>query len=130
MGSPKTRKWSNEDFDRAVKKALRRIPREIRQHLENVLISVVKRPSEEMLQDLSLSLDDLPLGLYRGVSLSERSVISPPLYPDTIFLFQDPLEEMCATLSELEEEIEITLVHEIAHALGMTEEALAELGYD
>ena len=51
-------------------------------------------------------------------------------YPDTIKIFQEPLEEMCQTLDELEEEIEITVVHEVAHFIGMTEEELAELGYE
>ena len=59
----------------------------------------------------------------------ERSITAPPLYPDTIFLFQGPLEEMCETVEELEEQIEITVVHEVAHYIGMDEERLAELGY-
>ncbi len=46
-----------------------------------------------------------------------------------IYLFQEPLEEMCSTREELEEEIEITVVHEVAHYIGMTEERLEELGY-
>jgi len=49
---------------------------------------------------------------------------------NTIFLFQEPLEEICASMKELEQEIEITLVHEIAHAVGISEERPAELGYD
>ena len=52
-----------------------------------------------------------------------------PAYPDTIFLFQGPLEEMCETVEELEEQIEITVVHEVAHYIGMDEGRLAELGY-
>jgi predicted Zn-dependent protease with MMP-like domain len=52
------------------------------------------------------------------------------LYPDAIHLFQEPLQEMCADLEELEREIEITVVHEIAHYLGFDEDRLAELGYD
>jgi predicted Zn-dependent protease with MMP-like domain len=54
---------------------------------------------------------------------------APPLSPDTIFLFQGPLEEMAETVEELEEQIEITVVHEVAHYIGMDEERLAELGY-
>ena len=54
----------------------------------------------------------------------------PPLYPDTIFLYQEPIEEVCESITEIEEEIEITVVHEIAHYFGIGEERLAELGYD
>ena len=122
-------KLSQKEFDRIVKRSIRRIPREIRQHLENVLISIQKRPSPEMLEEMGLPADEVLLGVYTGVSMMDRSVTDPPLFPDTIFLFQDPLEEMCETIEELEKEIEITVVHEIAHALGMSEERLAELGY-
>jgi predicted Zn-dependent protease with MMP-like domain len=116
-------------FDRLVQKAVRRIPYEIRRHLENISISVRKQPTRDMLEEAGVPEGDTLLGLYQGVSLMDRSVTAPPLYPDTIFLFQEPLEEMCASIEELEEEIELTVVHEIAHALGMDEERLAELGY-
>ena len=74
--------------------------------------------------------DEPLLGVYWGVPLNERSVAEPPLYPDTIYIFKEPLEEMCVSLEELEEEIEITVVHEVAHFIGMSEERLAELGYE
>lgn len=122
-------KLSEKEFDKLVKKAMRRIPEEIRQYLENILISVQRRPSREMLEDMDLDPDEPLLGLYWGVPLTERFVTAPPEYSDTIFLFQEPLEEMCESIQELEEEIEITVVHEIAHAMGIGEERLAELGY-
>ena len=120
---------SRKEFDGVVNRAFNRIPEEIREHLENVMITIRKRPSKEMLEELGMSPDDPPLGLYLGASLMERSVFSPPLYPDTIFIFQEPLERMCDTLDELEREIEITVVHEIAHFLGMDDRKPAELGY-
>ncbi|HOE16928.1 MAG TPA: metallopeptidase family protein [Syntrophorhabdaceae bacterium] len=122
-------KLSEKEFDRIVKRAIRRIPAEIRQYLDNIVISVRKRPTRAMLMDAGLSPGDSLFGLFQGVSLLERSVTSPPLFPDTIFLFQEPIEEACKNIEELEEEVEITLVHEIAHFVGMTEERLEELGY-
>ena len=122
-------KLTAKEFDRIVTKAIRRIPRELRMHLDNVLISVRKRPSREILEEMELPPDEPLLGVFQGVSLTERSVAAPPLFPDTIFLFQEPLEEMCESLEELEEQIEITVVHEIAHFFGISEERLAELGY-
>lgn len=130
QGNAPIMKLSNEEFDRIVQRAIRRIPEEIRQHLDNIVISVRKRPSRRLLEDMDLPPDEPLLGVFEGVSLLERSVTDPPLYPDTIFLFQEPLQEMCETLEELEEEIEITVVHEVAHYLGMTEERLEELGYE
>lgn len=123
-------KLGNREFDRIVKKAIARIPEEIRLHLDNILITVQKRPDPAMLEEMGYPQDEPLLGVYWGVPLSERSVGEPPLYPDTIFIFKEPLEEMCTTREELEDEIEITVVHEVAHFLGMSEERLAELGYE
>jgi predicted Zn-dependent protease with MMP-like domain len=121
---------NDKEFDRIVKRAIRRIPGEIREHLENILITVQKRPSKELLADMDLPEDEDLLGLFSGDSTLEQSVAEPSLYPATIYLFQEPLEEMCKTKEELEEEIELTVVHEIAHAIGMSEERLTELGYE
>jgi predicted Zn-dependent protease with MMP-like domain len=122
-------KLSEKDFDAIVQNAIEDIPQEIRQYLDNIIISVRKRPSMKMLDEMGLPPDEPLLGVYAGVSLPERSATNPPLFPDSIILFQEPLEEMCDTLEELEEEIEITIVHEIAHFVGMSDERLEELGY-
>ena len=80
--------------------------------------STMKRLTEPLLR-----------GIRWCVRLMDRSATSPPLFPDSIILFQEPLEEMCETIQELEEEIEITVVHEVAHFVGISEERLEELGY-
>ncbi len=122
-------KIGEDEFDKIVAKAIENIPQEIRQYLENIVLSVKKRPSRQMMKEMGITADECPLGLFQGTPLIERSATTPPLYPDMIYLFQEPLEEMCASREELEEEIEITVVHEVAHYIGMTEERLAELGY-
>jgi predicted Zn-dependent protease with MMP-like domain len=122
-------KLSNKEFDKIVQRAIRRIPDEIRMHLDNILITVRQWPDPDLLEEMGYPPDEPLLGVYWGVPLSERSAAEPPLYPDTIFIFKGPLEEMCAHLQELEDEIEITVVHEIAHFIGISEERLAELGY-
>jgi predicted Zn-dependent protease with MMP-like domain len=126
---PQSMKVSEKDFDRIVEQAIGRIPPEIREHLNNLAISVRRRPSRKMLKEMGLPEGEPLLGLYQGVSLIERSITSPPLFPDTILLFQEPLQEMCETFEELEEEVEITIVHEVAHFIGLSEERLEELGY-
>ncbi len=122
-------KLDSETFDRIVQRAIRRIPEEIRDCLKNISISVQDLPAPELLEEMEMPPDDLLLGVYQGVPLPERSVSNPPLYPDTIVLFQEHLEQVCETLEEMEREIEITVVHEVAHFLGMDEERLAQLGY-
>jgi len=123
-------KLSAREFDRAVQRSVKRIPREIRKHLDNIIISVQKWPSKELLEEMGLPPDEPLLGVYTGASLMERSHFDTLQYPDTIQIFQEPLEEMCETMEELEEEIEITVVHEVAHFIGMTEQELADLGYE
>lgn len=123
-------KLSEEEFDRIVRMALDRIPADLSRYLDNLIISVRKRPSRKMLRGMNLEVGDALFGLFDGVPLTERSVTSPPLFPDSILLFQEPLEAACETLEQLEEEIEVTIVHEVAHFVGMSEERLTELGYD
>ena len=114
----------------AVRRAFNRIPAEIRERMLNVVLTVKKRPTREMLEEMGYPPDEPLLGLYEGASLQEHSFFTPPpLHPDTIFIFQEPLEEMCESLAELEREIEITVVHEVAHFLGIDEARLEELGY-
>ena len=122
-------KLEEKDFDMIVQKAIGRIPHEIKQYLDNIIISVRKRPSKKMLEEMGLPPDEPLLGVYSGVALTERSATSPPLFPDSIILFQEPLEKMCSSFEELQEEIEITVVHEIAHFVGISDERLEELGY-
>jgi predicted Zn-dependent protease with MMP-like domain len=122
-------KVSDREFDSIVQRAIGRIPEEIRHYLDNLVISVQKRPSRETIEEMGFEDGAGLLGLFHGVPLTGRSVTSPPLFPDAILLFQEPLQEMCRSIAELEEQIEITLVHEVAHFVGMDEERLSELGY-
>ncbi len=122
-------KVSQKEFDKIVNRSIARIPREFKEYLENILIAVQKRPSRSLCKEMGLLPHETLLGIYRGVSLEKRSVTTPPLYPDTIFLFQEPLEEISDTIEEMERQIEKTVVHEIAHYFGISEERLADLGY-
>lgn len=122
-------KLSPQAFDRAVEEAIARIPAGIREHLVNVLITVQPYPSAELLEELGFPPGEELFGLYSGVPLPERSPADPPLYPDTIHIFQGPLEDYCLSREELIEEIEITIVHEIAHFVGFSDEELESFGY-
>jgi predicted Zn-dependent protease with MMP-like domain len=123
-------KLNRKEFDKAVRRAYSRIPAEILNRMENVVVTVKKRPSKEMLKEMGYPSNEPILGLYDGASLTEHSFFSSlPLHPDTIIVFQEPLEGMCESLAELEREIEITVVHEVAHFLGISDERLEELGY-
>ena len=120
---------TSETFDHIVTQAIARIPADIRRHVDNILITVQPRPSVEMLAEMGLAAEETLFGVYWGVPLTERSLTDPPLYPDVIYIFQEPLEAFCRSHEELINEIEITVVHEIAHFLGFGEGELEALGY-
>jgi predicted Zn-dependent protease with MMP-like domain len=121
---------TQQKFDEIVRRAIRRIPREIRTHLDNLVICIEQRPSRKLLKEMAVPHDETLLGVYLGDPLTERLATAPPLQPDRIVLFQEPIEDCCDTAKDMEREIAITVVHEIAHAFGISEERLAELGYD
>lgn len=122
-------KISDEAFVRIAERTLNRIPEEIMNRVKNVSITVEDRPSPELLAEMGLPPDEPLLGLYTGLALPEQSLTWPSLYPDSIILFKKPLLAMCRNVRELEEEIEITVVHEIAHYFGISDQKLTELGY-
>ena len=118
-----------EAFARLVEQALDRIPEELRACLQNVVISVKRRPSLDVLAEMGLPPDEPLFGVYLGTPLTERSLGEPVLYPDTIHIYQEPLEQYCTSREQLVEEIELTVVHEIAHFFGFTDAQLEQLGY-
>ena len=106
------------EFEDEVEAALETLPEDLREAMSNVAIVVEDEPPAG--QPL--------LGLYEGVSLTERAADHTGL-PDRITVFRRPLLEMCATPEELVREVRITVVHEIAHHFGIDDDRLHELGY-
>lgn len=120
---------SEQEFEDAVGRALDRIADEFQPYLENVLIVVEDEPSPEDLESLGFDDGEPILGAYFGVPIGEKSVFDVTMDPDRIVIYKLPLEEMCETLEELIEEIEITVIHEIAHHFDIDEETLEQYGY-
>ena len=120
---------SSREFDLAVEQALDRIPEEFLRHIREVTILVEEEPSEEVLSDLDVPEGETLFGAYLGVPAGEKSVFDTTVEPDLIVIYKGPLEEYCETREELTEQIEITVVHEIAHHFGIDEEVLARHGY-
>ena len=116
-------------FERLIDDAIRELPLEFRQKLDNVAVIVEDYPSEELIEQMDLSPDDTLFGLYEGVPLTERGYFEQPLHPDRILIFQRSIEDECDSPEEIKEELKITLVHEVAHFFGLSDEYLEELGY-
>lgn len=115
------------DFYELVERALEGLPPELSRLLDNVAIVVDEWP------DYSTPLvsggpGDTLYGLYEGVPLTERGAGYYGVLPDKITIFRGPLERDFDT-TELEEQVRITVVHEIAHYFGFDEDRLEELGW-
>jgi len=115
------------DFYELVERALEGLPPELSALLDNVAIVVDGWPeySTPLVAD---DPDDTLYGLYEGVPLTERDAGYYGMLPDKITIFQGPLERDFPR-EELEEQIRITVVHEVAHHFGIDEELLEELGW-
>jgi len=105
-------------FEDVVARALRSLPPELAAAVRNIEISIEDAHPED---------PDL-LGLYEGVPLPERGDWAGAL-PDRIRIFRRPLVESFPDERELEEEIRITVLHELAHYFGLDEDRLDDLGY-
>jgi predicted Zn-dependent protease with MMP-like domain len=117
-------------FEEELRRALEALPSRFRGALRNVAVVVEEWPPDWLLDELGVPDDDTIYGFYHGVPLPERSVSDPYGLPDKISLYRGPLEEDFPDGEELRHEIRITLLHEIGHYFGMTEEELARLGYE
>lgn len=96
--------------------------------LDNVEISVEDWPTEEVLRELGIPAGGTLLGLYRGIPQTERSVFQTSSFPDRIILYQGPLELETSDPKSLRKLVRHTILHEIAHHFGISDERLVELG--
>jgi predicted Zn-dependent protease with MMP-like domain len=115
------------DFYEQVERALEGLPPELSALLDNVAIVVEDWP-EDPAPFVSDDPADTLYGLYEGVPLTERGAGYYAVLPDKITIFRGPLERDFSR-EELEEQIQVTVVHEIAHHFGFGEERLEELGW-
>ena len=121
---------NHSEIRREVARVIDKLPKEFREQLRNVEIVVETRPSNELLRAEGLDpREDTLYGIYQGVPLPDRSALDPPLLPDKITIFAEPLLEDYPDPDELREEIRLTVLHEIAHYFGMDEEEIEDLGY-
>ncbi len=119
----------HDAFDRLVERALARIPMPFRDALEEVAIVIEDEPSRAQLRENGLRDDETLYGLYEGVPRTEWGADWVTV-PNKISIFRLPLEEDFADPDELADEVRLTVIHELAHHLGIDDERLEELGVD
>lgn len=121
-------------FDRIVGQVIEQLPLEVQNMLEEVPLHVEDRPSRELCEELDLAAHEL-CGLYRGLSLTHRSVDDVPMLPDHVTIYREGITALATEddgsldLHLLADEIRITILHEIGHHFGMDEDELSSLGY-
>jgi len=115
------------EFERHVADALASIPRRFRKAMQNIAIVVEDEPSPAVLAEMGIEPPDTLLGLYQGVPLTERSWGYGNALPDRVLIFQGPHERAAEDEDDLVVAIGETLIHEIGHYFGMSEEQIEEI---
>ena len=111
-------------FQRYVDEALATIPPKFREALQNIAIVVEDVPTPDLLAEVGIEPPDTLLGLYQGTPLTERPWAHGNALPDKITIFQLPIEEASDDEDDLVVAIGETLIHEIGHYFGLSEEEI------
>ncbi|MDQ1696124.1 MAG: hypothetical protein QOJ03_1477 [Frankiaceae bacterium] len=106
-----------ETFGRLVEEALDSIPPELGRFMRNVAVVVEDRGASPNL-----------LGLYHGVPLTQRTTSYSGFLPDRISIYRIPITRRCRDFEQVVAEVRHTVIHEIAHHFGISDERLDELG--
>ena len=121
---------TREAFERHVSDALATIPRRFREAMRNIVIVVEDEPAPALLRDMEIDPPDTLFGLYQGVPLTERRWDYGNALPDRIVLFQGPHEREAGDEDDLVGSIGETLIHEIGHYFGLSEEEIEAIEND
>ena len=123
-----------ERFLKLVAEALDSLPEEFRRQIKNVAVLVEDVPREQrerrrrkLPRPRSSPPRTLILGHYIGTPMTERSVFALPAGPDRILLYQKNIEAVCRDEDEIREQVRLTVIHEVGHYFGMSEEQLRDV---
>jgi predicted Zn-dependent protease with MMP-like domain len=120
---------SDEQFEQLVAEAVDSLPLFFLEQMRNIEILVEKWPSAAVRRQMGLGPGETLLGLYEGVPLTERTAGYMLVAPDVITIFQGPIEQAAGGQPEaIREQVRHTVIHEIAHHFGISDERLMELG--
>jgi len=119
---------TRDEFEALVREAIDTIPRRFARHIRNVAVVIEDEPSPELLEEMEITPPDSLLGLYQGTPLPERRWDHGNTLPDKISLYQLPIEDECeGDEDEIVIAIGETLIHELGHYFGMSEEEIMEV---
>ena len=118
---------TRDAFERLVVEAIALIPRRFRREMKNLALVVEDEPSPELLEEMEIDPPDSLYGLYQGTPITERTWDFGNALPDHITLFQRVIEEDCDDEDEIRAVIGETLIHEVGHYFGLSEEEIEEI---
>lgn len=113
---------TRERFIRLVEESLAQLPPRFRGKIQNLAIVVEDLPPEPEAPG-----EGLLMGIFEGVPATERTVWENAAGPARVVLYQKNIEAVCASAAEIREEIRLTLLHELGHYFGMSEDQLEDL---
>ncbi len=114
-------------FEAVVEKALRRLPKPFKEKLDNVAVVVEDWPDDETLDEMDIEPPDTLYGLYRGIDLPHRDSTYGNVLPDTVTIYQGPIEEDCVDQEDMADLIRETVIHEIGHYFGLDDETMEQI---
>ena len=115
---------TREAFKQLVAEAVMLIPKRFRREMKNLALVVEDEPTPELLADMEIEPPDSLYGLYHGTPLPERTWGFGNTLPDRITIYQRPIEEDCEDDDEIRAVIGETLIHEVGHYFGLSEEEI------
>jgi len=116
-----------EVFEELVLAALEELPPEFREKLDNVEIVIEGWPSRHDLARAGIDPSGTLLGLYTGVPRTARGVWYGNVLPDRITIYQGPIEACCRSREEIVQTVRDTVMHEIGHYFGLSDQRLREI---
>jgi predicted Zn-dependent protease with MMP-like domain len=118
---------TRDQFERLVAEAVTLIPKRFRREMRNLALVIEDEPAEDLLAEMEIEPPDSLYGLYQGTPLTERGWSFGNNLPDRITLYQVPIEEDCDDEDEIRAVIGETLIHEVGHYFGLSEEEIEEI---
>ena len=115
------------EFERLVESALRKLPRPFREKIANVAGVVEDWADEDTLREMDIEPPDTLYGLYRGIDLTRRDSSYGNVLPDTIHIYQGPIEEDCGDADEMAELVRDVVIHELGHYFGLDDETMEDI---
>lgn len=118
---------TRREFEQRVKEAVATIPPKFRRAVSNLAIVIEDEPSGALLEEMEIEPPDSLFGLYQGTPLTERTWGYGNTLPDRITLYQGPIEDASENDDDVVVCIGETLIHELGHYFGLSEEEIEEI---